>query len=426
MDAAAPSSPTASASSSSSGPSSGSWRQSLGAGLLLGLALGCGWLARWTPQLFTRLLLVGGAAVLAVVALNLLLSLAGSQAWAARWQRRMELPFAGTGVPFMTALVILGLLAILSGNNLIYLMVSGLVAALLLSGAVATLNLSGMELRFRLPAEIFARQPTAVTYTLTNAKAHWPAYSLTLSAASRPLGDRAEEAELHPEYFAYLAGGGSQTGQSEIVYPRRGRYTAAAFILSTRFPFGLLHKRRHFHPSSQEAEMLIFPQPAPDFSLEAALQRASAGVARGLRGEGQDLYRIRPHQLGDSARQVHWKASARAGELRVREFGDEQAPRLRLRVALPAGLPLDQQEAALSLATAWLLACVQAGLWLQFVGENALPDGQGLYLPLAPALRHRRAVLEYLALADPDRSLIPAPAAAAADSTLGEILIDGQ
>lgn len=413
-------------STAASSPAASSWRQSLSAGVLLGLALGCAWLARLTPQLFTRVLLIAGAAVLAVVAVNLLLVLAGGRAWAARWQRRMELPLAGAGVPFLTALVVLGLLAVTSGNNLIYLMVSGLLAAFLLSGAVSALNLSGMELRFRLPAEIFARQAAAVSYTLTNAKAHWPAYSLTLTAASRPLHEHEQTAELRPAYFAYLPGRGSQTGESEIQYPRRGRYTAAAFVISTRFPFGLVHKRRHFDAGHSETEILVYPQPAPDFELNAALRRASAGVERNLRGEGQDLFRIRPHQLGDSARQVHWKASARAGELRVREFGDEQAPRLRLRIALVAGLSPEAQDAAFSLATAWLLACVQAGLWLQFVGENPLPEGGGLYLPLAPAARHRRAVLEYLALADAGKGWIAAPAAAASDPALGEVLIDGQ
>ncbi|MGH9518342.1 MAG: hypothetical protein ACRD2D_01785, partial [Terriglobales bacterium] len=255
-----------------SGGPAASWRQSLGAGLLLGLALGCGWLARLTPQLVTRLLLIAGAAVLAVVAVNLLLVLAGSRAWAARWQRRMELPMAGAGVPFLTALVVLGLLAVTSGNNLIYLMVSGLLAAFLLSGAVSALNLSGMELRFHLPAEIFARQRAAVSYTLTNAKSHWPAYSLTLTASSRPLPEPEAPSELKPElmpaYFAYLPGQGSQRGESEIQYMRRGRYTAAAFVLSTRFPFGLVQKRRHFDAGGSEAEILVYPAPSPDFELD--------------------------------------------------------------------------------------------------------------------------------------------------------------
>lgn len=409
----------------------GSWRQSLGAGLLLGLALGCGWLAHWAPMLYTRLLLYAVAGALAVLGLGFMLSLGDGRGWTGAWQRRIEARFAEAGLPFLAALVVLGLIAVISGNNLLYLVVSGLLAALIVSGLVSTLNLSGMELRFGLPAELFAGQAAPVEFTLTNAKSFWPAYSLTVSAASRRAGaGRAGKraAELRPVYFAYLPRGGSQSAASEITYPERGRYTTAAFALATRFPFGLMQKRRRFQSQEREPEVLVYPAPARDVDVEAALRRAHTGALRSLRGEGHDLYRIRPHQAGDSARAVHWKASARAGALRVREFADEEAPRLRLRLALAATLAPEEAEKALSLATAWTLACEQAGMWLEFAGENRAPAGHGgaagLFLPLAPAGRHRRAILDYLALVDP--ALPPAePPRAALDASLHEVLING-
>ena len=402
------------------------WKQSLGAGLLLGLALGCGWLARWTPGLLPRLLLLAGAAALAVLGAAMMVSLSERRGWLAAWQRKGELDVAGAGLPFFAALVILALAALTSGNNLLYLIVSGLLGALVVSGIASALNLSGMVLRFRLPEEIFAGQTVPVQFTLTNAKGFWPAYALTVSAASRALADE-RQAEMTPVSFAYLPRRQSLSAASAISFPHRGRFASTAFVLATRFPFGLLQKRRRFQASGREPETLVFPAPAAaPPPLPARLRSALGELPQSQRGEGPELYRIRAHQSGDSARQVHWKASARAGALRVREFSDEHALRVRLRLALPSGLAPERAEAALGECVATLLALSRPDLWLEFVGENAAPGAhaRGLFLPLAPAAQQRRAILEYLALVDPTLPLQPPPPWALAPELL-EISLRG-
>jgi uncharacterized protein (DUF58 family) len=47
-------------------------------------------------------------------------------------------------------------------------------------------------------------------------------------------------------------------------------------------------------------------------------------------GPGQDLLRIRPYETGDSARHVDWKATAKSGALKVREFARDEQVRLRI------------------------------------------------------------------------------------------------
>jgi uncharacterized protein (DUF58 family) len=49
-----------------------------------------------------------------------------------------------------------------------------------------------------------------------------------------------------------------------------------------------------------------------------------------FKGPGQDLYALRGYLPNDSARHVHWKASARFGELMVREFAREDDCRVLL------------------------------------------------------------------------------------------------
>ncbi|MGH9486808.1 MAG: DUF58 domain-containing protein [Terriglobales bacterium] len=401
------------------------WRQSLGAGLLLGLALGCGWLAHWTLHLYPRLLLFVAAGVLALLGTGLMLTLPEEHGRFARWQEQWEETFSGAGVPFFTALVVLLVAAITSGNNLLYLVVSGLVAALIISGLSAALNLSGMELSFRMPEEVFAGRPARVHFQLTNAKSFWPAYSLRLSASAPPLLARPgiPAARLRPVYFGYLAHGAGASSASELAFPRRGRYRSAAFELSTRFPFGLMRKRRRFRSQRGEPELLVYPAPLPGLALSEQQMRAGRQRELPRRGDGEDLYRLRPHQPGDSARQVNWKASARAGTLYVRESAEQIGLRLRLRLALSPDLDPARAEAALSRCAGWIMALDGDRLSLEFAGENPTAGGCGLFLPLAPVRQQRRAVLEYLALVELERPLAPA---AQGTAGLFELLVDGQ
>ena len=48
------------------------------------------------------------------------------------------------------------------------------------------------------------------------------------------------------------------------------------------------------------------------------------------RGRGYDLYRIREYLPDDSARHVDWKATAKSGSLKVREFSREDERKLRI------------------------------------------------------------------------------------------------
>ena len=47
-----------------------------------------------------------------------------------------------------------------------------------------------------------------------------------------------------------------------------------------------------------------------------------------VRGRGSDLYRIREYMPEDSARHVDWKATAKSGSLKVREFAREDERKL--------------------------------------------------------------------------------------------------
>jgi uncharacterized protein (DUF58 family) len=79
----------------------------------------------------------------------------------------------------------------------------------------------------------------------------------------------------------------------------------------------------------------------------------SAGLRRTTRtGGGTDLLALRRYAPGDSHRLIHWKASARAGRLLVRQFAAEAGERhvLWLRTDAAGWPRAEQFERAVSLA----------------------------------------------------------------------------
>jgi uncharacterized protein (DUF58 family) len=121
------------------------------------------------------------------------------------------------------------------------------------------------------------------------------------------------------------------------------------------------------------------------------------------KGRGQDLYALRDYVPTDSARHVHWKASARLGSLMVREFTREDDTRVLLVLdphifvagsETTAQAPADRFERAVTLC---------AGIAWHFFERNALLQfrSAGVETPLAPAEETIFAILRHLALAQP-------------------------
>jgi hypothetical protein len=112
-------------------------------------------------------------------------------------------------------------------------------------------------------------------------------------------------------------------------------------------------------------------------------------------GRGYDLYRIREYLPEDPARHVDWKATAKTGALKVREFAREDERRLRIVFDNPAPgtVPDERYETYIQMA---------ASLGWHFASENTelsfLTDE-----PLRSADIY--GFLTYLALAEPRKNV---------------------
>ncbi|MBI3403992.1 MAG: DUF58 domain-containing protein [Acidobacteria bacterium] len=77
-------------------------------------------------------------------------------------------------------------------------------------------------------------------------------------------------------------------------------------------------------------EIVVYPRVQPTEEFYEVLPMISGEIESFYRGRGHDLYSIRDYQMTDSARFVDWKASAKSGALKVREFTREDERRVML------------------------------------------------------------------------------------------------
>jgi uncharacterized protein (DUF58 family) len=251
------------------------------------------------------------------------------------------------GTVYLAIILVMVLAALNTGNNLLFIILASLLAGILVSGVVSRMVLTGIELSLELPEHIFAGQPILASLTLHNRKNLLPSFSLTARGdpgekrpATEGEGLRCSGRSILAEsvYFPYLPGGKSTCQQVELTFPRRGRYQQDVFHVSSKFPFGFLLKTRQV---KTERQIVVYPPVEPTEEFYEILPLLSGELESYSRGRGHDLYSIRSYQPMDSARSVDWKATAKAQELKVREFTREDERRVEL--VFDPTLPPDAQ-----------------------------------------------------------------------------------
>ncbi|MDX2176937.1 MAG: DUF58 domain-containing protein [Candidatus Sumerlaeia bacterium] len=219
------------------------------------------------------------------------------------------------GVFFIAFTLAVGFAAMNTGAQLLYVMFSLMCGFLVLSAVLATRNIVGLRVRREAPRLADAGRPFRVALWLENRKRLLPTFSIRLH----------DELESGGRVGAAFADGVPARGVAEepywLVFPRRGLVRFAGIRLGTRFPFGLI-ERRFSVPAPWE--VLVLPQVVDvSYSMAQALPELGERPLN-RRGHGLGLYNIRPHVPGDNSRDIHWKTTARRGQLMVREYESEE------------------------------------------------------------------------------------------------------
>ena len=121
--------------------------------------------------------------------------------------------------------------------------------------------------------------------------------------------------------FMCVPVGATRAGYYHLCLATRGRYRLGPVYVSSRFPLGLIERTRVFDMSD---EVLVYPKIerlAPTWKRRltnatelASRSQISAGVFH------DEFHRLREFRIGDNPRDIHWRTSARRGELILREY----------------------------------------------------------------------------------------------------------
>lgn len=226
------------------------------------------------------------------------------------------------GIIYLAAVFVVALAAVNTGNNLLFMILACLLAGILVSGVMSRVVLTGLDLQIDLPEHVFAEQPILAAVEVHNEKNMTPSFSLRVVG----VGENGDSQILtRPVYFPYIPRQTSARQNVELIFPRRGVYRQNAFGIRTKFPFGFLEKTRRI---DSEMELVVYPRIEPTGEFYEILPLLSGEIESMHRGRGYDLHSIRDYVTTDSVRFVDWKASAKSGALKVREFAREDERRL--------------------------------------------------------------------------------------------------
>jgi uncharacterized protein (DUF58 family) len=285
-----------------------------------------------------------------------------------------------------------GIAALNTGNNLLYLVLSLMLAFLVLSGLLSESALRGIEVRRRLPREIFADAPARVVLEIRNAQRRATAFAIAIEdcvAGSRgtvPCG----------RCFALRIAPNATVQRSYALRAeRRGDLRFAEFRVHTRFPFGLFSKSLRLEAPEAAlvypaVETLAAPR-AFGRTLDGEIEEAGRGA------HGALVAGLREYQPGDPARRIHWRASQRRGELVVRELESESAREVEVRLRTAGSAPGDAFERAVCWAASEVVAWIDAGTRVALRTDRE-------HLPAARGAAQRATLLAHLARVAPDAS----------------------
>ena len=287
---------------------------------------------------------------------------------------------------YFSAVIVVVFAAVNTANNLLYMVLSALLAVLLLSGFLSALNFRFLKMSVRIPSHCFAREGFPISIRVHNQKRFFPSFSLHLQPCD-------ESPFRFSSFYVPVVRRLKHTSDAgQALLERRGRYVLNKVTASSRYPFGFFLKDLDY---PVDAECICYPEIIPQEQLDLSIIDIQGSNQRFEHGFGHDLYMIRDYLPSDSARHVHWKASAKTSILKTREYAAEESRRVILAFDR-FGYPGDSErfEQLVSYTASLAYHFIHGGMEVTLVSDDwesaqgnspAVLEGILLYLALVKA-----------------------------------------
>ncbi|MFN4319533.1 MAG: DUF58 domain-containing protein [Aquificaceae bacterium] len=274
------------------------------------------------------------------------------------------------GVIFIGITIFLGVAAVNTANNLLYLVVSYMLSFMLLSGMLSLYNLKGLEVLLLPPEEVYASTEAPFRVIVKNTK-KLPSFLIEVKKGGSYC------------LFPFIKEVGE--GVMHIHFEGRGLYKSIEVEISSSFPVGLFER---FYSLKVPLSLVVFPKPlATNEKSLHSLGKEKNTLSQHSKVRGcEELEDIRKY-TNEPIKLIHWKLSAKTGELYVKGMVEEASP--------PIMLSLNSVDGSLEERISKLTYLI-----VKFISQGR---AVGLELPhttieASTGIAHKRRLLTELAL----------------------------
>jgi len=268
-----------------------------------------------------------------------------------RWNRH-RMAVTAEGVVYVIIMSVMFIGSIIGKSNMLMLVFAMMIGPWVINGWIAFSMLKQTRVKRFLPRSVMSGELVSVEIEVENRK--WLLTSWLLAA--RDEVTHARDQFRASVLFVRIPAKQKRRGHYQVRFSQRGVYTFGPIELSTHFPLGLVQRGLVINESSN---LIVHPRVGKLTSRwRHDLWNASELTERRVTRAGlfdDEFHRIREFRDGDNPRAIHWRTTARSGELMVREYHQSRDQDLVVLIELweppkPTASDFDRVELAMSFA----------------------------------------------------------------------------
>lgn len=233
---------------------------------------------------------------------------------------RFRLTREGFHLSMVVMFIFIG--AVLRDINLLILIAATMIGLLLLQWRFSVGTIRGLMIMRKLPERITEGMRLDCFVTVRNAKPWLGAWLVLVEdSISQQAPNVNRSVGRGVAIIDDVPPQGESNASYELMFARRGRYQIGPCTVSTRFPLSL---GRGWRTQELLHQIIVHPQLGELTSAGRSLVQsdlegqAKTSVHAGV--HEAEFFGLRPWATGDSRRWIHWRTSAKLGELSVRQF----------------------------------------------------------------------------------------------------------
>lgn len=268
--------------------------------------------------------------------------------------KRSRVAIPREGIGFLAIMLTLAVGALMGHRNMPLLVFGMMAGPFVLNGWIVYRMLKDVTVTRHAPRRAQAGEFVAVEMEIHNGKRKLASRMLEVHdrITGKGLGERRRDDEAVVT-FVRVPAQQTRTGRYQLKLSQRGLYKIGPARISSRFPMGI-GERGQMHNTT--SELIVHPQLGqllPEWSRQQKeLSEASQRVHSRQGIFDDEFHRIREYRSDDNPRSIHWRSTARRGELMIREYQQNRHSDSLLILDLPdlKTWSLADSEMAISLA----------------------------------------------------------------------------